>query len=52
MTGCRRGAKNMLTENYLYLAERAGAGHPADHGHRGMATRQAVTASRSSAPGR
>ncbi|HET7247199.1 MAG TPA: GMC family oxidoreductase [Streptosporangiaceae bacterium] len=25
MTGCRRGAKNMLTENYLYLAERAGA---------------------------
>ncbi|ADD41089.1 FAD-dependent oxidoreductase [Stackebrandtia nassauensis] len=25
MTGCRQGAKNMLTENYLYLAERAGA---------------------------
>jgi cholesterol oxidase len=25
MTGCRSGAKNMLTENYLYLAERAGA---------------------------
>ncbi|MGH8877976.1 MAG: GMC oxidoreductase [Stackebrandtia sp.] len=25
MTGCRKGAKNMLTENYLYLAERAGA---------------------------
>ncbi|MFI7618533.1 FAD-dependent oxidoreductase [Nonomuraea terrae] len=25
MTGCRYGAKNMLTENYLYLAERAGA---------------------------
>jgi len=25
MTGCRRGAKNMLTENYLYLAEKAGA---------------------------
>lgn len=25
MTGCRLGAKNMLTENYLYLAERAGA---------------------------
>ncbi|MFE4056604.1 GMC oxidoreductase [Streptomyces sp. NPDC059096] len=25
MTGCRRGAKNTLTENYLYLAERAGA---------------------------
>ncbi|MCK2215172.1 GMC family oxidoreductase [Actinomadura sp. ATCC 31491] len=25
MTGCRHGAKNMLTENYLYLAERAGA---------------------------
>ena len=24
MTGCRSGAKNMLTENYLYLAERAG----------------------------
>ena len=25
MTGCRHGAKNMLTENYLHLAERAGA---------------------------
>ncbi len=25
MTGCRRGAKNMLTENYLYLAEAGGA---------------------------
>ncbi|GGO74430.1 FAD-dependent oxidoreductase [Nonomuraea cavernae] len=25
MTGCRHGAKNMLTKNYLYLAERAGA---------------------------
>jgi cholesterol oxidase len=25
MTGCRHGAKNMLTENYLYLAEAAGA---------------------------
>ena len=25
MTGCRSGAKNMLTKNYLYLAERAGA---------------------------
>ena len=25
MTGCRAGAKNMLTENYLYLAERMGA---------------------------
>jgi cholesterol oxidase len=24
MTGCRAGAKNMLTENYLYLAEHAG----------------------------
>jgi cholesterol oxidase len=24
-TGCRLGAKNMLTENYLYLAERHGA---------------------------
>ncbi|HZE40531.1 MAG TPA: GMC family oxidoreductase [Stackebrandtia sp.] len=24
MTGCRSGAKNMLTENYLFLAERAG----------------------------
>ncbi|MGK5630884.1 FAD-dependent oxidoreductase [Streptomyces sp. URMC 123] len=25
MTGCRHGGKNALTENYLYLAERAGA---------------------------
>ncbi|MGW1935947.1 GMC oxidoreductase [Streptomyces goshikiensis] len=25
MTGCRHGAKNTLGENYLYLAERAGA---------------------------
>src|SRR5262249_52970825 len=25
MTGCRHGAKNTLTKNYLYLAERAGA---------------------------
>ncbi|MFG3259596.1 GMC oxidoreductase [Streptomyces sp. NPDC048172] len=25
MTGCRRGAKNTLNENYLYLAEQAGA---------------------------
>ena len=25
MTGCRHGAKNMLTENYLYFAERHGA---------------------------
>ncbi|WP_228979985.1 GMC family oxidoreductase [Streptomyces sp. DH12] len=25
MTGCRHGSKNMLTENYLYLAEKAGA---------------------------
>ncbi|MBX6167782.1 MAG: GMC family oxidoreductase, partial [Thermobispora bispora] len=25
MTGCRHGAKNMLTKNYLYLAEKAGA---------------------------
>jgi cholesterol oxidase len=26
MTGCRHGAKNTLLKNYLYLAERAGAG--------------------------
>jgi cholesterol oxidase len=25
MTGCRHGAKNTLLQNYLYLAERAGA---------------------------
>ncbi|MDG9706523.1 cholesterol oxidase, partial [Streptomyces sp. DH37] len=25
MTGCRHGAKNALTENYLHLAEKAGA---------------------------
>ncbi|MDA2803797.1 GMC oxidoreductase [Nocardiopsis suaedae] len=29
MTGCRHGAKNMLTENYLYFAEKGGAAvHP------------------------
>lgn len=29
MTGCRHGAKNTLTENYLYFAERGGAAvHP------------------------
>jgi cholesterol oxidase len=29
MTGCRHGAKNALTENYLYFAERGGADiHP------------------------
>lgn len=25
MTGCRHGAKNTLNENYLHLAEKAGA---------------------------
>ena len=42
MTGCRHGAKNTLTENYLYLAEKAGAVvHPMDrrHRHRGLPRR-------------
>lgn len=40
MTGCRHGAKNTLNENYLYLAERAGAEvHP-------LTTVAAVTAVR------
>nr|WP_281371705.1 GMC oxidoreductase [Streptomyces abyssomicinicus] len=45
MTGCRHGAKNTLNENYLYLAEKAGATvHPmttvrsvTEDGHGGFA---------------
>ncbi|MGG8405543.1 GMC oxidoreductase [Streptomyces sp. 12297] len=60
MTGCRHGAKNTLNENYLHLAERAGAViHPmttvtalAEHPDGGYRVRTVPTDARRRAPGR
>ncbi|WP_166632981.1 GMC family oxidoreductase [Streptomyces sp. GC420] len=58
MTGCRHGAKNTLNENYLYLAERAGATvHPmtsvvavTEHGAGGYAVTTVPTDKRRKGP--
>ncbi|WP_328378293.1 GMC family oxidoreductase [Streptomyces sp. NBC_00440] len=58
MTGCRHGAKNTLTENYLYLAEKAGAViHPltsvtaiAEHGEGGYRVTTVATDARKKGP--
>ncbi|MET9531428.1 GMC family oxidoreductase [Streptomyces sp. NPDC006649] len=58
MTGCRHGAKNTLNENYLYLAEKAGAViHPltsvtavAEHGEGGYRVTTVTTDARKKAP--
>ncbi|MFF1479943.1 GMC oxidoreductase [Streptomyces sp. NPDC058301] len=60
MTGCRHGAKNTLNENYLYLAEKAGAVvHPmttvvsvTDDSQGGYAVATLPTDNRKKAPGR
>ncbi|MFJ7262400.1 FAD-dependent oxidoreductase [Streptomyces globosus] len=60
MTGCRHGAKNTLTENYLHLAERAGAViHPmttvtavAEHPDGGHRVRTVPTDARRRGPSR
>ncbi|GAA1356595.1 GMC oxidoreductase [Streptomyces beijiangensis] len=58
MTGCRHGAKNTLNENYLYLAEKAGAViHPltsvtgiTDHADGGYEVTTVPTDKKKSAP--
>jgi cholesterol oxidase len=58
MTGCRHGAKNTLNENYLYLAEKAGAViHPltsvtgiSEHADGGYAVTTVPTDKKKSAP--
>ncbi|MEV8429176.1 GMC family oxidoreductase [Streptomyces chartreusis] len=60
MTGCRHGAKNTLNENYLYLAEKAGAVvHPmttvvsvTDDSQGGYAVATLPTDGRKKGPGR
>jgi cholesterol oxidase len=60
MTGCRHGAKNTLNENYLYLAEKAGAVvHPmttvvsvTDDSRGGYAVATVPTDNRKKGPGR
>ncbi|WP_329301274.1 GMC family oxidoreductase [Streptomyces sp. NBC_00659] len=60
MTGCRHGAKNTLNENYLHLAEKAGAVvHPmttvvsvTDDSRGGYAVRTLPTDNRRKGPGR
>lgn len=60
MTGCRHGAKNTLNENYLYLAEKAGATvHPmtsvvavTEDAHGGFAVRTLPSDNRRKGKGR